>query len=196
MEFTGKDEGPRTFEDANRRLEIENLNGRKLTRCTAGCGFSRRTHRRGRDSSDSPSSRVASDCCSDSESPPRPSTRNRADSRDQGGRRGDSRDRGYGGDRRGRGGRGDRRGRGGRGNRHQLDPTTLPSSNPRKPLEPPPFVRNLIKPSRSDPSLLTSYPDVWSNHMVRMPYHHQLVAVVVEIKKNLNGRKIIRWTAS
>ena len=55
----------------------------------------------------------------------------------------------------------------------QLDPTTPP---PRKPLSPPPFVRNLIKPSRSDPSLLTSYPDVWSNHMVRMPYHHQLVA--------------------
>ncbi|CAD7930627.1 unnamed protein product [Amoebophrya sp. A25] len=43
----------------------------------------------------------------------------------------------------------------------------------RKILEPPPYVKGMLKPSRSDPTLLSSYAEA-ENLMVRAPYHHHL----------------------
>eukprot|EP00392_Amoebophrya_sp_AT5.2_P003879 g3884.t1 len=40
-------------------------------------------------------------------------------------------------------------------------------------LQPPPYVKPFLKPSRSDPSLLSSYPDA-EPYLIKPPYHHHL----------------------
>lgn len=54
------------------------------------------------------------------------------------------------------------------------------------PLGPPPYVKNQLKPSRSDPSLLSSYPEA-EHILLRPPYHHHYQAVFPQRDNNLQS---------
>jgi len=54
-----------------------------------------------------------------------------------------------------------------------IDPSPL-AEPARKKMSPPPYCRPFLKPTRSDPTLLTTYDNESANLLLKPPYHHHL----------------------
>lgn len=62
---------------------------------------------------------------------------------------------------------------------------SVTKEKPRKPFSPPPYMRPFLKPTRSDPSLLSSYET--EPLLLKMPYHHQLEQVQRSFAQHSNS---------
>ncbi|CAD7934992.1 unnamed protein product [Amoebophrya sp. A120] len=71
--------------------------------------------------------------------------------------------------------------------------SSISKSNDKQPLQPPPYVKPFLKPSRSDPSLLSSYAEA-ETMLLKPPYHHHMAQMFQQPREvpldEKNGKKI------